>query len=160
MNHLSSKSSWISILGWPFHVHRTGLITSIIYPARLAGCLLFVICFIDFVFSWISPYFCSGFIYPSFKENPAYKKIIEFEFTMKSVHHKKCDVCLCVSLNIQVHKTRSDGKFRCLSCKQHSRQDSSKPLSHLPIWYDNNNNIMFHLPDELLGLQEGEKLLI
>ena len=30
----------------------------------------------------------------------------------------------------------------------------------LPVWFDDKNEIQFHLPSELLGLMEGKKLLI
>ena len=33
-------------------------------------------------------------------------------------------------------------------------------MPHLPIWLDDTGTPMYHLPDELLGLREGEKLLI
>ena len=33
-------------------------------------------------------------------------------------------------------------------------------MIHLPVWIDDNGQEMYHLPDELIGLREGEKLLI
>ena len=47
----------------------------------------------------------------------------------------------------------------CVSC-QNTCEFILDMQSKLPVWFDNKNEIQFHLPSELLGLREGKKLFI
>ena len=47
----------------------------------------------------------------------------------------------------------------CSSCKT-NREKVPESQNNLPLWFDSNNKIQFQLPEELLGLREGKKLLI
>ena len=50
-------------------------------------------------------------------------------------------------------------KDLCTTC-QASKPDKEEMERNLPIWYDKNNKVQYHLPKELKCLREGEKLLL
>ena len=69
--------------------------------------------------------------------------------------------CRQVRLGLKTSATDHNNKSiqLCNSCRTHVKDidDSQKAL---PVWYNDQNKIQFHLPAELLDLREGEKLLI
>ena len=82
--------------------------------------------------------------------------IIEFENKLELVKYKRCDACLSVKL---LMKTREDmgGQTLCSVCHQNGYNRSM--FAH-PTWFDCNKEEHLEVPDPLLDLREGEKLLI
>jgi Helitron helicase-like domain at N-terminus len=74
---------------------------------------------------------------------------------MDSLSHVKCINCRSVTLR-KSHRSRWKGKqYTCDQCNV-----LCFPEVSLPIWFDENNNVQYHVPAELAVLREGEKLLI
>ena len=48
----------------------------------------------------------------------------------------------------------------CYSKTPLVRQAISNDITSLPIWFDDNNQVQYHVPPELAYLREAEKLLI
>lgn len=86
------------------------------------------------------------------------KQCIEaFETAMKSLKHRRCDLCLSVSLTLTVVKMRGTGLNRCKRCIAKKRTTSPE---WLPVWFNHDGVPQHHVPTELSNLTEGEKLLI
>ena len=83
--------------------------------------------------------------------------IRKFESEMKSIQHRHCTICHRVSLNLIIRKSRADGLFRCADCSKTLR---SSPPGWLPTWTDDTGTVHYELPEQLLELREGEKLLL
>jgi hypothetical protein len=85
------------------------------------------------------------------------------ELKMLQLQHKQCKMCHSVSITKAHTECRvNPGTFVCIDCKQKSesvyyRKDCNKLL---PVWYDDNGDVQFELPDDLRDLRLGEQLLI
>jgi hypothetical protein len=74
---------------------------------------------------------------------------------MDSLSHVKCIGCRSVTMR-ESHRSQWKGnQYTCDQCKV-----LCYPEESLPIWFDKNNDVQYHVPAELAVLQEGEKLLI
>ena len=94
-------------------------------------------------------------------ETEKIQHILSFEAKMEKVHHKYCDSCRSVSIAMSVHTNKRTGKTYCDNCKKNVLFWSRKTFPDwLPTWKDDDGKTHFNLPDELIGLREGEKLLI
>lgn len=73
------------------------------------------------------------------------------------MRHQFCVVCKSVSINLSTKVI--NGKTVCSNCikKKLCERDFE---TRLPIWKDHTGAIQYHLPEQLLGLSEAEKLLI
>ena len=60
-------------------------------------------------------------------------------------------------VKLQMRMSRKANPQACFQCVQKGKKISD--FAH-PVWYDDNQNIQFHVPKELKELTEGEKLLI
>ena len=77
---------------------------------------------------------------------------------MKAIRHKKCIVCLSVSITLSGRHMPSRGGFVCNPCAQLPRGECPP---FLPTWEDpETHTVHYHVPSELQHLSEGEKLLI
>jgi hypothetical protein len=83
------------------------------------------------------------------------KQTKEFEKLCKAMHHKSCECCLRVSLNLETHMI--NGVEVCKKCL--FTGENNLPFS-LPVWTDDDGSIRHDLPPELKYLRECEKLLI
>ena len=84
--------------------------------------------------------------------------IRSFESQCLDIQHKKCSLCKIISINEEVMKMKGSSEtFRCSDCR---RTKQINVPSWLPSWYDDQSCQRFDLPDELLDLREGEKLMI
>lgn len=81
----------------------------------------------------------------------------EFEGKVDGIIHGHCKCCRMVGITVTV-----EGRSRkCNKCKSGKRTPGYYLDNRLlPIWYDSENNPMYHVPEELSGLSVGEKLLI
>jgi hypothetical protein len=89
--------------------------------------------------------------------------ILEFEFKMFSLKFKKCDICKTTSLRHVIDDGKSTICTKCKNLKLKSKQDKTQyyiEKNMLPVWYDSTGKIHYELPDELLGLTHGEKMLL
>ena len=87
--------------------------------------------------------------------------ILEFQLMQQKIHHSTCNFCKIVSIsNPVVTPNGFKHIFCCNECKTRKYYISKKVPYWLPIWFDDNQQIQYHLPNQLLGLREGEKLLI
>jgi hypothetical protein len=88
-------------------------------------------------------------------EKIKHKKIIKtFEKQCSEIHHRKCDFCKTISLQLEVFPIENN--FICADCQK--EKNGLQPI--LPIWYNENGDPQFQLPEELASLREAEKLLI
>ena len=93
---------------------------------------------------------------------PADKKLIfedavwMFESNCQSISHFSCQSCQMTGITIKPSHTN---KLICTIC-QASHANKKKREKDLPIWYDKQGIVQYHLPEELNCLREGEKLLI
>lgn len=78
-----------------------------------------------------------------------------FETKMSGLRHSYCCCCRMVAIGLVVRQPEG----RCSRCLT-KPNDYYLEKNALPIWYDENNEPQFHLPDELLNLTPGEKMLI
>ena len=82
--------------------------------------------------------------------------ISKFEEHLSTFKYTKCEACLCVRLNMKtIHG--ADGIRRCHTCN--IQKHTVKTFSH-PIWLSSDGTPQYHVPFELEGLSEGEKLLL
>jgi len=88
---------------------------------------------------------------------------IEHEVRMYQLTHKKCHKCQGVSLVKEYHRVRGYmTEYHCNDCRKH---DTSYYWKYgydamLPVWYNSNGQVEFHIPPELKDLRLGEQLLI
>ena len=81
--------------------------------------------------------------------------IRKFEQRCKSIRHKCCEACQCVSLNLEVGE---DGY--CKECKHLGRtKDYWIKEELLPVWYCG-DHAQLSIPEPLRGLTDAEKALI
>jgi hypothetical protein len=89
--------------------------------------------------------------------------ILQFEFKMYSVKQQKCSICQTKTLG---HLFDSQNSQLCVKCqnlkfKSHKEKvDSYIENNMLPIWYDEQGVIHYELPEQLIGLTHGEKMLL
>ena len=83
------------------------------------------------------------------------KQIQLFESKASACSYGKCDACKKVKLALATKTV--NGSSLCKECKDNKRE--SNDFCH-PTWVDEKGNLRFDIPDELLDLREGEKLLI
>jgi hypothetical protein len=85
------------------------------------------------------------------------------EVEMFQIRHKQCIKCKGVSLVKEYIKYRSGtSQHHCSTCKRLGMDDFWKFNTDgiLPVWYDDQGIVQFHVPPELQGLRLGEQLLI
>lgn len=92
-----------------------------------------------------------------FTEQKVLEHLFRFEERMLNTHHKICSECQQCSLSLSVTKKSSV----CLKC-QRNKVDNTYNESNimLPIWYDDEGNKQYEVPDELRCLTIAEILLI
>ena len=86
----------------------------------------------------------------------------EFDRLNETLVYCHCTACRQVKLEMQVElfSFESDQHQLCSCCKNYSLDDIKQLHKSLPVWWDDDNNIQFQLPEELIDLREGEKLMI
>ena len=80
----------------------------------------------------------------------------EFEDKCQSLSHFSCDCCKMTGITL---RPSSKNKLVCSTC-QSSKANAEDMIQNLPIWYDKNGIVQYHLSKQLQRLCEGEKLLI
>ena len=80
----------------------------------------------------------------------------EFESKCQALSHFCCQCCQMTGITIKPSKTNGT---LCTTC-QGSKTRKENKIKNLPIWFDKNGMVQYHLPKELQNLREGEKLLI
>ena len=84
----------------------------------------------------------------------------DFEEKIKNLHHKRCNVCRSVAIDLDLKRKRDgSGRVMCKVCVKNNYNEQDMQ-SILPVWSDENGKVCYHLPPKLLGLREGEKLII
>jgi hypothetical protein len=83
--------------------------------------------------------------------------IKEFDTLTSDVGFNHCYYCMRVAINLCMVSQSTEAM--CSDCKVHRNFDPiHKNL--LPVWFSADGQPMYHVPNELSCLQEGEKLLI
>ena len=82
----------------------------------------------------------------------------EFELSMRNLGFGHC-LRRCKRVGMSLNMSRKSGRPLCTDCCNHP---GFNPIEEnmLPIWFDEDGTPMFHVPEELRVLREGEKLLI
>ena len=80
--------------------------------------------------------------------------ILDFESFCWTICHQKCNICRRVGLFLDLNKANI-----CKFCIQ-KKANSIPDLYNLPVWYDSDGVIQYHLPDELRDLCIGEQMII
>ena len=80
----------------------------------------------------------------------------EFESKCQALSHFCCQCCQMTGITIKPSKTNGT---LCTTCQGNKTRKENK-IKDLPIWFDKNGMVQYHLPKELQNLREGEKLLI
>ena len=80
--------------------------------------------------------------------------ILEFESFCRTICHQKCNICRHVGLFLDLNKANI-----CKFCIRKKADRIPDPYN-LPVWYDSNGVIQYHLPEELQDLRIGEQLII
>ena len=84
--------------------------------------------------------------------------ILDFEKRTKALSYSMCNCCKQTKLNMRTREV--NGIHYCQLCFSKKRYEHKDWQKQLPLWIDKNSNLHFELPTELIGLREGEKLLI
>ena len=79
-----------------------------------------------------------------------------FESSCQAVSHFCCQSCQMTGITIK--RSHKNAEI-CTMC-QASHTSKEKMEKELPIWYDKDGIVQYHLPPQLKRLREGEKLLI
>ena len=85
------------------------------------------------------------------------------EVEMFQLRHKQCIKCKGVSLVKEYIKYRlGNNQHHCSTCTRLCIDDFWKLNTDgmLPVWYDDEDKVQFHVPPELQNLRLGEQLLI
>ena len=78
-----------------------------------------------------------------------------------SLRYGQCLGCRQVRLGIKKDRITIEGTPMTLYVSYQSNQEFVLDLQKkLPVWFDDENQIQFHLSSEMLGLREGKKLFI
>ena len=107
----------------------------------------------------------------TYKNNPTFEYITEedfifftkqFDILNEQLIYQRCTSCRQVKLELKLERQMSETKVHhlCLSCKYYSIDDIRQLQQSLPVWWDDDDQIQFQLPEELIDLREGEKLMI
>ena len=80
----------------------------------------------------------------------------EFESKCQALSHFCCQCCQMTGITIK--PSHKNGTL-CTTCQGNKTTKENK-IKDLPIWFDKNGKVQYHLPKELQNLREGEKLLI
>ena len=80
--------------------------------------------------------------------------MLDFEKTCSNIRHKVCERCMSVGLRLKIGRSGL-----CESCVSND-PDYLASSNALPVWYDDENNVHYELPSELVDLTVAEKLLI
>ena len=99
----------------------------------------------------------------SIKQREQLASMLGHEVRMFQKRHKRCYKCQGVSIIKDYTKLRYESdKYQCSSCRNLSISSfwKSKHDMLLPVWYDDNDNVQYHVPIELQNLRLGEQLLI
>ena len=80
----------------------------------------------------------------------------EFECKCQALSHFCCQCCQMTGITI--NPSQKNGTL-CTTCHSNKRRKENK-IKDLPIWFDKDCIVQYHLPKELQNLREGEKLLI
>jgi len=81
--------------------------------------------------------------------------ILNFEQQLVLIKHNHCHCCRQIGLNLSLRKVGV-----CIQCAAKKNPEYYKSKRALPIWYNDNGEAQYQLPDALLGLSTAEKLLI
>ena len=86
----------------------------------------------------------------------------EFDKLNETLVYRRCTACRQVKLDLQVEMVcfQNNHHLLCSSCRNYSLVDIKQLHQSLPVWWDDNDQIQFQLPEELIGLREGKKLMI
>ena len=86
----------------------------------------------------------------------------EFDKLNEQLVHKRCSCCRKVRLDIKVEQQTFANitHLLCCSCKNYNLNEIKQVQSVLPVWQNDQKQIQFQLPAELMDLREGEKLMI
>lgn len=85
---------------------------------------------------------------------------LDFEFRNNNLTYLECASCMSQTMTPCAEVTGR--KQKCSQCSQHAKYTRKYFLRHnmLPVWYDEEGNPQYHVPEELQNLTFGEKLLI
>ena len=86
----------------------------------------------------------------------------EFDKLNETLVYRRCTACRQIKLDLQVELLcfQDDQHHLCTSCKYYTQSNIKQLHQSLPVWWDDNDKIQFQLPEEMIGLREGEKLMI
>ncbi len=88
---------------------------------------------------------------------PVFTDVVqEFESKCQALSHFCCQCCQMTGITIK--SSHKNGAL-CTTCQGNKTRNENK-IKDLPIWFDKNGLVQYHLPKELQNLREGEKLLI
>lgn len=93
----------------------------------------------------------------SFLEQKVLEQLLRFEQRMMTLQHGTCSRCRQCSLSITVSK-KDSVCTRCQYKKKNNKYDESNMM--LPIWFDDDGNAQYEVPEELKCLTMAEILLI
>ena len=90
------------------------------------------------------------------------KNILLFERNAMSIKMKHCKICFTSSI-LKLFCDRKDICHNCYTKNKHMHDNGQirrRYIEQKPLWVDKQGNIREDLPQELIGLMLGEKLLI
>lgn len=76
----------------------------------------------------------------------------EFESKCQALSHFCCQCCQKTGITIK--PSHKNGTL-CTTCQGNKKRNENK-IKDLPIWFDKNDMVQYHLPKELQNLREGE----
>ena len=96
------------------------------------------------------------------EERKRYINAYMHENSMFQLHHTKCSKCLSVSMYKEFTADKTLENYTCSDCRSKRTSDFYEHGQNrlLPVWYDDAANVHYELPEELLDLRLGEKLLL
>ena len=85
---------------------------------------------------------------------------LDFEFKNSNLTYLECSSCMSQTMTPCVEVTGK--KQKCSACSKNAKFTRKYFLRQnmLPVWYDEEGNPQYHVPQELQNLTFGEKLLI
>jgi hypothetical protein len=93
----------------------------------------------------------------------AHRYNLEFEKMNEDIVHFHCNICKQVSTMLQISNRALDmcnNTGICQRCSTKLRHDPNYSPPWLPTWKDSNGILQHHVPPELTGMRQGEKLMI
>ena len=76
---------------------------------------------------------------------------MRFEQKISSILHQRCGVCRSVSIRLITTTSRTTRIQTCVNCARRG-YDESFMKEILPVWIDDNNDVRYEQPEELVGL--------